>query len=188
MSRPPEDTKRQIRPAIKSKIKANGNRVYKRKNSDGSNTRTVIKKNGNTVTSKRKAGKTISKERNIKNADGSHKKTVSKSADGSKTVRKYKGGLSRGGKSITKTTDKAGNKTRSVRKRVTNKKGEMVSKTRTKTSSGVTKKREIYTKNKKGEAIVKTKTKGPNGKKTTSRRKQGMNYTSIRHVSPKMTR
>ena len=182
----PADTDRRRPVAPKTKTRANGDKVYTSKNSDGSRTRNVIKKNGDTVTSKIKKGKVISKERNLRNADGSHKKTVTKKADGSRSVRKYKKGkTSMDTKTITRTTDKAGNKSRTVsnfgRK---NKKGETTSTTRTKDSKGrVTTKRDIYTKNKKGKAIVKTRTKGPDGKTTTSRRKQKMNYAATRQAS-----
>ena len=172
----PKDTDRRKPPAPNRQTRTNakGDKVYTTKNSDGSRTRNVTKKNGDTVTSKIKGGKVISKERTLRNADGSHKKTVTKKADGSRSVRKYKKGKTfTDTKTITRTTDKAGNKSRTVSNfGKKNKKGETTSTTRTKDSKGkVTTKRDIYTKNKKGEAIVKTKTKGPDGKKTISRRK-----------------
>ena len=182
--RPAPSTPKPTRPQSISKKNKKGETVVKTKTAEGR--RKLVLKDNKEVSTVKKGKKILSREVNHRNADGSHKKTVTKKADGSKSVRKYKKGKTfMDTKTITKTTDKAGNKSRTVSNfGKKNKKGETTSTTRTKTSKGVTTKRDVYTKNKKGKAIVKTKTRGPNGKVTTSRRKQEMNslYTGQNNI------
>ena len=145
------------KPKIVSKKNKKGETVAITKTSTGR--RRQVRKKNKDVTIDKKGKKVLRKEVIHRNPDKSHKKTVTKTADGSKTVRKHK----------------------------KNKKGHATSITRTKDSKGqVTTKREIYKKNKKGKAIVKTVTKGPNGKKTISRRKDAT--VGIPRPAPKKPR
>ena len=154
-------------PTRVTKQNKKGESVVKTKTSTGR--KKLVLKKDKTVSVDKKGKKVLKKTVTHRNPDKSHNKTVTKTADGSKSVRKYKKGKTfMDDKRITKTTNKAGEKSKETYNfGKKNKKGNTTSTTRTKNSKGgVTTKREIYKKNKKGNAIVKTKTKGPDGKKT----------------------